>query len=64
VFSEPDSILLPTEIIVDEALKRLTNMQTMKKGEQVLENVKDSVALHWLSKGLRVMGPNMKKHGV
>jgi hypothetical protein len=45
VFLEFDSILLPTERIVDEALERRANMQMMKKGEQLLENVKDFVVL-------------------
>jgi urease gamma subunit len=42
---EPDSILLPTERIVDEALEGRANMQMMKKGEQLLENVKDFVVV-------------------
>jgi hypothetical protein len=33
MFLEHDSILLPTERIVDEALECRTDMQTMKKGE-------------------------------
>jgi hypothetical protein len=37
--------LLPTERIVDEALECRANMQMMKKGEQVLENIKDFVVL-------------------
>jgi len=45
VLLEPDSILLPTERIVDEALERCANMQMMKKGEQLFENVKDFVVL-------------------
>jgi hypothetical protein len=45
VFSEPDSILLPIERIVDKALERWANMQMTKKGEQLLKNVKDSIAL-------------------
>jgi hypothetical protein len=45
MFSEPDSIFLPTERIVNEALEHRVHMQTMKKGEQLLENVKDFVAL-------------------
>jgi hypothetical protein len=45
VFSEPDSIFLPTERIVDKALERRIDMQTTKKGEQLLENVKNSTAL-------------------
>jgi hypothetical protein len=36
----------------------------MKKGEQVLENIKDFVVLELLSKGLCLMGPNMRKHSV
>jgi hypothetical protein len=42
---EPDSILLLTKRIVDGALERCANMQMMKKGEQLLENVKDFVVL-------------------
>jgi hypothetical protein len=42
---ELDSILFPTERIVDKALERRANMQMMKKGEQLLENVKDFVVL-------------------
>jgi hypothetical protein len=45
VFLEPDSILLPTERIIDEALEHRANMQMMKKGKQLLENVKDFVVL-------------------
>jgi hypothetical protein len=45
VFLEPDSILLSTERIVDEALEQHANMQMMKKGEQLLENVEDFVVL-------------------
>jgi hypothetical protein len=45
VFLEPDFILLPTERIVDEALERRAKMQMMKKGEQLLKNVKDFVVL-------------------
>jgi hypothetical protein len=45
VFLEPDSILLLTKRIVDEALECRVDMQMTKKGEQLLENVKDSVAL-------------------
>ncbi len=45
MFSKPDSILLLIEIIVDEALEHRTDMQTTKKGEQLLENVKDSTTL-------------------
>jgi hypothetical protein len=45
VFLEPNSILLSIEKIVDKALERRAYMQTMKKGEQLLENVKDSAAL-------------------
>jgi hypothetical protein len=45
MFSEPNSILLPTEIIVDKALECRAYMQTMKKGEQLLKNVKNSAAL-------------------
>ncbi len=37
---EPDSILLPIERIIDEALERHADMQTMKKGEQLLKNGK------------------------
>ncbi len=55
--------MLPIEIIINKALERRADMQTTKKGEQLLENVKDSATLQ-LSKGLRVMGPNMKKDGV
>jgi len=40
MFLELNSILLPTERIVDEALECCADMQTMKKGEQLLENVK------------------------
>jgi hypothetical protein len=42
---QPDSILLSTERIVDEAFEHRANMQMMKKGEQLLENVKDFVVL-------------------
>jgi hypothetical protein len=45
VFLKPDSILLLIERIVDDALEHHTDMQTMKKGKQLLENVKDSAAL-------------------
>jgi hypothetical protein len=45
VFLEPNSILLLTERIIDEALKHRANMQMMKKGEHLLENVKDSTVL-------------------
>jgi len=45
MFLEPDSILLPTERIVDEAQECRANMQMMKKSEQVLENIKDFVVL-------------------
>jgi hypothetical protein len=45
VFSELDSILLLIERILDKALERCIDMQTTKKGEQLLENIKDSVAL-------------------
>ncbi len=66
MFSEPDSFLLflSIEIIIDEALERYANMQMTKKGEQLLESIKDSAVLQLLSKGLHVMGPNMRKHGV
>jgi len=42
---ELDSILFPIERIVNEALERRANMQMMKKGEQLLKNVKDFVVL-------------------
>jgi hypothetical protein len=45
LFLELDSILLLIERIVDEALECCANMQTMKKGEQLFENVKDSATL-------------------
>jgi hypothetical protein len=45
VFLEPDSILLPTKRIVDQALERHTNMQMMKKGEKLLKNFKDFAVL-------------------
>jgi predicted transcriptional regulator len=45
VFSKPDSILLSTERIVNEALERRAYMQMTKKGEQLLKNVKDFVVL-------------------
>jgi hypothetical protein len=45
VFSKLDSILLPTERIVDEALECRADMQTTKKGEQLFENVKDFATL-------------------
>ncbi len=45
MFSELDSIFLLIKRIIDEALERYTDMQTTKKGEQLLENVKDFVAL-------------------
>jgi hypothetical protein len=45
MFLKPDSILLLTERIIDEVLEHRANMQTMKKGEQLLENVKDSAVL-------------------
>jgi predicted transcriptional regulator len=38
-----DSILLSIERIIDKALEHRANMQTTKKGKQLLENVKDSV---------------------
>jgi hypothetical protein len=45
MFLKPDSILFPLERIIDEALEYRTNMQMMKKREQLLENVKDFVVL-------------------
>jgi hypothetical protein len=45
VFSELDSFFIPTEKIVDEALERHADMQTTKKGEQLLENVEDFTTL-------------------
>jgi hypothetical protein len=45
VFLDPDFILLPTERIVNEALKHYVDIQTTKKGEQLLENLKNSTAL-------------------
>jgi hypothetical protein len=45
VFLKPDSIFVLIERIVDEALEHRANMQMMKKGEQLLENVKDFVVL-------------------
>jgi hypothetical protein len=45
VFSKPNSILLLIERIIDEAMERCADMQTMKKGEQLFENVKDSTTL-------------------
>jgi hypothetical protein len=45
VFLEPNLILLLTERIVDEAVECCADMQTTKKGKQLLENVKDFVAL-------------------
>jgi hypothetical protein len=42
VFSELDSILLSIERIVDEAMERCADMQTMKKSEELFENVKNS----------------------
>jgi hypothetical protein len=44
LFSEPNSILLSIERIIDEALERRADMQMMKKDEQLLDNVKNSVA--------------------
>jgi predicted transcriptional regulator len=46
MFSEPDSILLVIERIVNKVMERRTYMQTTKKGEQLLENVKDFAVLH------------------
>ncbi len=45
MFLEPDSILLLIERIINEALERRANMQMMKKGEQLFENVKNFVVL-------------------
>jgi hypothetical protein len=45
VFSEPNSILFPFERIVDEAVEPHANMQMMKKGKQLLENIKNSAML-------------------
>jgi hypothetical protein len=45
MFSELDSILLLIERIVDEALECCVDMQMTKKGEQLFENVKNSIAL-------------------
>jgi hypothetical protein len=45
VFSELDSILLLIEKIIDNAVECRIEMSTTKKGEQLLENVKDSAVL-------------------
>jgi hypothetical protein len=45
LFLDPDSILILIERIIDEAVERRADMQTMKKGEQLLENVENSVVL-------------------
>jgi diacylglycerol kinase len=45
VFLKPDSILLLIERIIDKVVEGCVDMQTTKKGEQLLKNVKDFAAL-------------------